>query len=151
MNMRFAAIAVFTIGLIGAGCANTSDVSNATSLDLSGQGLTSVPLYVFSMTSLEELDLSNNNLTGALPGEIRFLENLRVLDVSDNNMTAVPAEIGQLKNLEELDYSNNAVTGLPLELGNSSALQLFNLTGNYPSQQDLGAIKEHLPETQILY
>lgn len=151
MNMHFAVIAVLTVGLVGAGCANNSDTSTTTSLDLSGQGLTRVPSYVFSMTSLEELDLSNNNLTGALPGEIRFLENLRVLDVSDNNMTGVPAEIGQLENLEELDYSKNSLTGLPLELGNLSALQLFNLTGNYPSQQDLGAIKEQLPEAQILY
>ena len=39
-------------------------------LDLSNQGLKSIPSSVFSQTGLEELDISNNLLTGAIQAEI---------------------------------------------------------------------------------
>ncbi|MFC1702854.1 leucine-rich repeat domain-containing protein [Patescibacteria group bacterium] len=126
-----------------------SDVS-ASTLDLSGSGLESIPSYVFDGTGLRELDLSDNELTGALPAEIRHLRHLRVLDVSGNAMTGVPAEVGQLSSLEELDLSDNELTGLPLELGNLNNLRLLDLRGNNVSQQDLGVIRAGLSGTQIL-
>lgn len=125
-------------------------VASDSSLDLSGRGLTSVPSDVFDMTSLETLDLSNNALTGALPGEIRFLKNLETLDASDNAMTGVPAEIGQLSALRVLDLSNNALTGLPNELGNLSSLSHLDLRGNAVSVQDLEGIRAKLTGTEIL-
>lgn len=72
----------------------------STTLDLSNQ-------------NLEVLNISDNNLRGALPAEIRNLRNLKVLNASNNQMTGVPAEIGQLAELEVLDLSNNQLTGLP--------------------------------------
>ncbi len=119
-------------------------------LDLSGQGLTETPNYVFTRKTLETLDLSNNRLTGALQAEIRQLQNLRVLNLANNQFTGVPAEVGQLANLEVLDLSNNNITGLPLELGNLSNLKKLNLKGNDYSKVDLGQIKEKLPDTTII-
>jgi len=86
-----------------------------------------------------------------LPGGIRFLTELQVLNVSGNNMTGIPAEIGQLSNLRILNYSDNGITGLPNELGNLENLEVFNLSGNNPSQQDLNAIRNKLsPTVQII-
>lgn len=120
-------------------------------LDLSNQNLEKLPEYVLSKTNLEELDISNNKLSGALPAEIRHLQNLKVLNASNNNMTGVPAEVGQLRNLEVLDLSNNQLTGLPYELGNLGNLKILNLSGNDYAQQDLEVIKEGLPEdTEII-
>lgn len=164
MNRNKLIITFAVLILIGAGCTGSgltppsgndrgiwdSMPTNASSLDLSSTRLQKVPSYVFDMTKLEELNLSDNNLTGALPAEIRHLQNLRVLNASGNQMTGVPAEIGQLSKLEELDLSDNQLTGLPLELGNLSNLRVLDLRGNNASAQDLDAIRAKLTNTQIL-
>lgn len=119
-------------------------------LDMSNQALTNVPMSVFKQTNTTALDLSHNQLTGALPAEVRHLQNLKILDLSDNNFTGVPAEIGQLGKLEVLDLSNNQLTGLPYELGNLANLQVLDLRGNQYSEQDLAIIKKHLPATTVI-
>lgn len=114
-------------------------------LNLSNQGLKSIPSFVFNQTKIEELNVSYNLLTGAIQAEIRRLSNLKVLNASNNFLTGVPAEIGQLQKLEVLDLSNNQLTGLPNELGNLKNLKSFNLSGNQYSQQDLDYIRSKLP------
>ncbi len=123
----------------------TPDIPNRKGLDLSGQGLEKLPSYVLSRTDLEELNISDNKLTGALPSEIGKLTKLKVLNASNNLMTGVPAEIGHLPNLEVLDLSNNQLTGLPNELGQLSKLKILNLSGNDYSEQDLDIIIKGLP------
>lgn len=130
---------------------NTPDGNNGgtpageTTLDLSGKSLKEVPKYVFNQTNLEALNLSGNQLTGAIPAEIRQLSKLKVLNLSNNQMTGVPAEVGQLQNLEILDLSNNQLTGLPYELGNLKNLKILNISGNNYSALDLGIIQKNLP------
>jgi Leucine-rich repeat (LRR) protein len=128
----------------------TKVTGNNTILDLSNQNLTSVTQNTFSDTAIQELNLANNSLTGSLPGEIRFLQNLKVLNLSNNQFTGLPAEIGQLQNLEVLDVSNNKITGLPNELGNLKNLQVLKLTGNQYSASDLEGIKNNLPDSVVI-
>ncbi|MEK7595201.1 MAG: leucine-rich repeat domain-containing protein [Patescibacteria group bacterium] len=127
------------------------NIATVNTLDLSNKGLEKLPSYVPKQTNLEELNLSNNRLIGALPSEIGKLKNLRVLNASNNLMTGVPAEVGQLSKLEFLDLSNNKLTGLPYELGNLENLKVLNLSGNSYATQDLEVIKKSLsPETKIV-
>lgn len=119
-------------------------------LDLSNQGLTKLPAYVLERTDLAALDISYNKLTGALPGEIRFLKNLTTLNASYNQMTGVPAEIGQLTKLTELNLANNQLTGLPYELGNLINLKRLVLTGNNYSEQDLEVILRGIPNVEVV-
>lgn len=118
----------------------------STSLDLSNKGLDELPSRVPNMTKLESLDISDNNIVGALPAEIRHLQNLKVLKAGNNYMAGVPAEIGELLKLEELDLSNNQLTGLPNEIGNLKNLKILNLSGNDYVEEDLETIKQSLPE-----
>ena len=122
------------------------EIPSAT-IDLSGRELTEVPTYVFQRLSVVSLDLSHNQLDGALPAEVRHLQKLRVLNLSNNNFTGLPAEIGQLAELEVLDVSNNQLTGLPHELGNLKNLKILNLKGNDYSTFDLEIIMQSLPST----
>ncbi|MCK9361150.1 leucine-rich repeat domain-containing protein [Patescibacteria group bacterium] len=147
MNRLFSFL--IALALIGGGCAATQELSSGKALDLSNQGLTTIPMDVFSKTELETLDLSDNKLTGAPQAEIRHLQKLKVLDLSGNALTGLPAELGQLKNLETLDVSDNKLTGLPMELGNLTQLRLLDITGNAYSKQDLDQIATKLPQTEI--
>lgn len=120
-------------------------------LNRSYQGLTKLPADILAMTNLRQLDISHNELGGALPAEIRHLKNLQILDASDNRMTGVPAEIGQLTELRTLDLSNNELTGIPHELGNLQKLELLDLSGNDISAQDIEIIRARLPKsTQVV-
>lgn len=124
-------------------------VDTSQTADYSGKGLTKFPSEVLNKTGTTKLILSNNQLSGALPGEIRHLTNLEELDVDNNRMTGIPAEIGQLKKLKILNYNNNRITGLPMELGNLTQLEVLDLSGNNVSQQDLAKIRAKLTNTQI--
>ncbi len=127
-----------------------SNASDDTALNLSHKGLTQVPSSVFAQKGITKLDLSKNKLTGALQAEIRNLQNLEILDLSDNQFTGVPAEIGQLGSLEILDLSNNQLTGLPYELGNLSKLRELDLRGNEYSEVDLSVIRKNLPADTVI-
>jgi Leucine-rich repeat (LRR) protein len=129
---------------------NKVSVPESKTLNLSNRGLTNIPSYVFNQRGLEELNVSNNSLTGAIQSQIGQLVNLKVLNASNNSMTGVPAEVGKLQKLEILDLSNNQITGLPNELGNLKNLKTLNLSGNLYSQQDLDQIRANLPNTTFI-
>lgn len=126
------------------------ETETLTTLNRSNQGLTKLPTGILTMTNLEKLDISNNKLEGALPAEIRFLQKLKILDISDNAMTGLPAELGQLSALRMLDVSNNRLTGIPHELGNLQNLEVLDLSDNNISPQDLEVIRAKLPRTEII-
>lgn len=74
--------------------------------DLSGNLqdlLSSVP------TTLEQLDLSNNNLEDTIPYAIGRLTNLQYLDLSKNNLSGEISEvaIGNLRSLTSFNFSQN--------------------------------------------
>jgi Leucine-rich repeat (LRR) protein len=150
-------VLVFALWVVGEKNVVTTNTSvrsignlEGTTLHMSNQGLTKVPISLFESTDIVELDVSHNNLEGALPSQVGKLQNLKVLNVSYNSFTGVPAEIGQLKNLEVLNLSHNKLTGLPLELGNLSKLKMLDVSGNAYAEQDLEAIRKKLPSTTII-
>ena len=131
---------------------NTADSSGSetsgTTLDLSGQQLTTLPKSVLSRTDITVLNLSNNQLT-ALPAEISRLTNLVELNVENNRLESLPPELSQLKNLRKLRAENNRINTLPDELGSMIWLKELDISNNRLSQSQLDQIKAKLTYTEV--
>jgi Leucine-rich repeat (LRR) protein len=69
-------------------------------------------------TSLIELRLNENKLTGTLPAELGLLHSLEVLDLMGNLLSGtIPSALGSLENIKELILSGNSFIGtVPVEL-----------------------------------
>ncbi|XP_073065195.1 LRR receptor-like serine/threonine-protein kinase RPK2 [Primulina eburnea] len=125
--------------------------------ELSGE----IPVEIWGMESLENLDLEGNLISGSLPAQFNGLKNLKVLNLGFNKMSggiprslsacvalevlnlagnqidgSIPAFIGNFKDLRGLYLSYNILNGpIPLEIGdNCRKLEYLELSGNYLSE-----------------
>ncbi|KAM6037072.1 leucine-rich repeat-containing protein 2 isoform 1-T2 [Theristicus caerulescens] len=89
-----------------------------------------IPAYIALFQDLRVLELSKNQINH-LPVEIGCLKNLKVLNVSFNNLKSVPPELGDCENLEKLDLSGNMeITELPFELSNLKQVTVVDMSAN---------------------
>ncbi|KAI8628494.1 L domain-like protein [Xylariaceae sp. FL1651] len=96
-----------------------------TSLNLTSNKLTNNCLEVIAQcTSLRDLKLGNNLLYGPIEDSF-ILENLEILDVHGNNISALPSEVNRMKRLRILNLDENAFESLPFQ--SLSALPLSEL------------------------
>ncbi|KAI8620204.1 hypothetical protein BC830DRAFT_596941 [Chytriomyces sp. MP71] len=106
--------------------------NDITFLSLPSQPLVDLNLtqVASSLTSLYYLDLSFDNLTGAIPTV--FSNQLAHLAINNNALTgAIPTELGSLKNLQFLGVSGNKLEGsIPTELGNALGIEILGLHRN---------------------
>ncbi|KAJ3062217.1 hypothetical protein HDU98_001899 [Podochytrium sp. JEL0797] len=76
------------------------------------------------LKSLQEIDLSYNNLVGRIPISVSSIKSLYYYWISSDNQLSgvIPPELGLLKNLLLLVLNSNQFTGpLPSEIGNLAA------------------------------
>jgi len=87
---------------------------------------------VNSFGKATELNLPNNNVTGALPAGISDFDELTTLNLDTNSLTgAIPSQLGSLSKLQDLRLGNNNFEGLvPAQLGQLTALTKLGLDGN---------------------
>jgi hypothetical protein len=87
---------------------------------------------VCSMTNLQKLNLSRNQLSGSIPAELGNLTNLKKLWLFSNRLSgSIPAALGNLTNLQVLSLSKNQLSGsIPAELWNLRDLQKLSLSAN---------------------
>ncbi|KAK9069799.1 hypothetical protein SSX86_010195 [Deinandra increscens subsp. villosa] len=78
------------------------------------------------------LDLSSNKLTGEIPGQLGFLNQIHTLNLSNNDFVGpIPVNFSNLASIESLDLSSNNLTGnVPSELINLNNLAVFNVSYN---------------------
>jgi Leucine-rich repeat (LRR) protein len=78
---------------------------------------------------VEILDLTDQNLT-ALPPQIGMLQNLKELLAGGNHLQTLPDEFCRLKKLRILYLPNNKISRLPELIGNLRSLREINLLNN---------------------
>ena len=99
-----------------------------------------------STRRVTRVELKDKNLTGTLPPELNSLTELRVLDLSRNNLTGPIPALSALTNLTELNLYYNRLTGSVPDIGTlSSNLEIlyldYNLlTGPVPVPADLTSL-----------
>ena len=88
--------------------------------------------FLSGLISLEDLDLSNLNLT-TIPAEIASLSQLKNLNLS-NNLISDFSILNGLTSLQEINISNNKLTGLPSEIASLTSLKSLNASSNSITQ-----------------
>ena len=91
-----------------------------------------IPADLGNLTRLTRLTLSTNMLSGEIPSELGMLSNLRSLLISGNQLTGdIPPELGRLSNLQDLWFDRNLLTGsIPSELGDMASLASLLVNSN---------------------
>jgi len=87
------------------------------------------------MSTLKEIEIWDNRLTGNLPSELGQLEMLQKFNAKGNILTGpIPIELGQLSSLQEIDLSNQKgpdKLGGPLyDFASNPNLHLVNVSTN---------------------
>ena len=98
-------------------------------LDLRNQHLSELPDYVFDYVGLKILLLSNNNLS-YLPESIIRLKELTHLTVANNKILEIPEKISELLKLKHLSLQNNLISRLPDDIVFVKNLKKLDLTNN---------------------
>ncbi|PWA64382.1 leucine-rich repeat protein [Artemisia annua] len=104
------------------------------SLDISNRNLSGmIPVEIKYLTSLRYLNMSHNLFTGSLPTALFDLPILQSLDINHNQFSSkFPPGISKLKYLTFFDAYSNSFTGtLPTEFIRLRYLEHLNLGGSY--------------------
>lgn len=101
------------------------------SLDLHGNVLRSLPMGIRRLQQLRFLNLSNNDLTMANIDIVMQIPSISDLKLANNKLEgSFPSAVSNLRNLESLDLRGNAITNLPDELGELHQLKTLELAEN---------------------
>ncbi|KAL7224658.1 hypothetical protein ACSBR1_026020 [Camellia fascicularis] len=106
-------------------------------MKLSHNKLTFIPLSLWNLETLRDLNLSFNSLGGSLDPNIRPSKVLEILDLSWNQISgSIPRVIGSFQNLTSLNLSRNSLSGpIPNTMGNLITLDYLDLSHNNLSGQ----------------
>ncbi|KAI0392171.1 L domain-like protein [Xylariaceae sp. FL0594] len=121
-----------------------------TSLNLTSNKLTNDCLDIIGQcAALRDLKLGNNLLHGSFPDTF-MLENLEILDLHGNNISALPSNMGRMRRLRILNVDENALESLPFQSFSSLPLSELSVRKNKLTGVLIEAEVESLPQLQIL-
>ncbi|CAC5384169.1 Protein flightless-1,Protein flightless-1 homolog [Mytilus coruscus] len=106
-------------------------LTNLQDIDLSGNDLPRVPETLYKLSPLKRLNLSNNQIT-ELSLVIDTWVNLETLNLSRNKITALPSSLHKLVALKKLYINSNQLDfdGIPANIGKLHNLEVFSAANN---------------------
>ncbi|KAJ8436636.1 hypothetical protein Cgig2_029882 [Carnegiea gigantea] len=123
----------FICDFVGATCWNNNE-NRLITLQLSDFELMgNIPDSLQFCSSLQNLDISGNSLSGSIPSKIcSWVPFLVSLDLSNNQLSGqIPTDLGNCKYLNKLVLSNNHLSGvIPFQLSNLGRLNTFSVANN---------------------
>lgn len=131
------------------------ELENLTALMLYDNKLTSIPKEIGRLKKLKTLDISNNQIK-ILPSELGQLSELQSFNMINNQISLLPKDLSKWSNLIVIKFShnnfeqfpaslcnpalkqhlleihgtNNKIANIPDEIGQLSALKVFDLSNN---------------------
>lgn len=145
-GQRVTGLDLSSLGLSGHLSPYIGNLSSLQSLQLQDNQLTGViPDQIGNLYSLRVLNMSSNRLEGVLPSNLTYLDELQILDLSSNKFVSrIPEDISSLKRLQVLKLGKNSLYGaIPAALGNISSLRNISFGTNSLSgwiPSDLGRL-----------
>lgn len=88
-----------------------------------------IPDCLSILQNLKILDLCNNNLS-SIPESFGKLTNMKDLYLKDNRLSSFPEPILKLINLKKIDLRNNLLSSLPESINNLKELRGISLNNN---------------------
>ncbi|XXG39499.1 hypothetical protein AAC387_Pa01g0444 [Persea americana] len=128
---RVVSINLSNLNLSGSVLPVFSGLDQLVSLSLDGNDLWG-EIKIANLTSLQTLNISNNQLNGSLDWDYSGLMNLEVFDSYNNNFSGLlPMGIMGLKKIKYLDLGGNFFYGnIPIGYGDLIGLEYLQLEGN---------------------
>ncbi|XP_058805283.1 protein flightless-1 [Phymastichus coffea] len=110
---------------------NLESLTNLQELDFSQNDLPKVPDALYSLPNLRRLNLSDNKIT-ELSTAIEMWQKLETLSLCRNNLTALPVSLCKMSSLRRLYLNDNELDfkGIPSGIGKLSSLQVFSAAKN---------------------
>ena len=102
-------------------------------LQLCDYSMKYLPMSIISLKNLKEIWFCRNiplNLDSAFT-ILSLLPKLRIIDLSNDNLSNLPANIGRVQSLEKLYARDNRLYTLPIELANNTNIIVLDLSFNY--------------------
>lgn len=109
--------------------ADIAALTELTTLNVSGNMLSSLPPEIGSLTKLRYIYASGNELA-SLPSQLWQLDSLQRLELDSNQLTVLPDGVGDVEKLWALHVSYNQLTTLPSSLMSLDSLVDLQITGN---------------------
>ncbi|XP_057459453.1 receptor kinase-like protein Xa21 [Actinidia eriantha] len=117
------------------------------SLQVESNAISEIPLTIWNVKGLLDVNFSSNSLSSELPWQIGNLKNVKTIDMSMNQLSGnIPGSIGSLHSLFSLSLANNRFEGhIPQSVGSLISMEFLDLSRNNLS----GAIPKSME--QLLY
>ncbi|XP_051753086.1 leucine-rich repeat-containing protein 40 [Ctenopharyngodon idella] len=107
-----------------------SELKQLLHIDLRNNLLTSLPMELEGLTKLRSVILSFNRFK-SFPDVLYRISSLETILISNNQVGGIdPVQMKTLNRLSTLDLSNNDIMQVPPELGNCTSLRALMLDGN---------------------